>query len=186
MVTHHDFIDERTMIFTPLNEANTKTFKMRNYVHLHRCITTRFNNKTWQENVRYRANNHLPCIYPVPFAIKINKELPPDETLYVIEMNNDTNKIEGVGVIKNHQDFKKHCVYSVPHLNRYCYVGNKYYPRSQINPTWLSEMETLCFKGKGHLKRGQGFTRLPIKSNAMQNVDFLCFSTSTETIDASF
>jgi hypothetical protein len=55
--------------------------------------TTRFSNSTWNENVSFREKyNYKGCIYgsPSQLSCKIDK----DAVLFVIEMNNSTNKIE--------------------------------------------------------------------------------------------
>ena len=71
---------------------------------------TRFNNKTWQEREQWLATNQtryeqiykrpLKCIYGSPREISHTK-IPPEKTILVIEMNNDENKIIGIGEIKN-------------------------------------------------------------------------------------
>jgi len=71
---------------------------------------TRFNNKTWQEYQHWK-NTHqqnyeqiyqrpLKCIYGCPREIS-NKKIPPQAKILVIEMNNDENKIMGIGEIIN-------------------------------------------------------------------------------------
>ena len=62
--------------------------------------STRFNNHTWNENVNYRNKiHHNGCIYGCPQSITI--KIPDDSLLYIFEMNNSLNRIEGIGVIKN-------------------------------------------------------------------------------------
>jgi hypothetical protein len=71
---------------------------------------TRFNNKTWQEREQWLATNRpiyeeiykrpLKCIYGTPREISHTK-IPPQQSILVIEMNNDENKIEGIGIIQN-------------------------------------------------------------------------------------
>ena len=57
-------------------------------------------NKTFQENENYKNNNNLiGCIYGSP--TKISDKILPDTSILVLEMNNSTNKIEGIGYIKN-------------------------------------------------------------------------------------
>ena len=63
------------------------------------CVT-RFNNKTFQENIIYKNNNNLiGTIYGSP--TKISDKILPDTSILVLEMNNSTNKIEGIVYIKN-------------------------------------------------------------------------------------
>ena len=62
--------------------------------------TVRFTNKTYQENLNWKERkNHKGCIYGLDTKItdKINK----GEYIFILEMNNDKNKIMGIGLIKN-------------------------------------------------------------------------------------
>ena len=71
---------------------------------------TRFNNKTWQEYQDWLNTNQqtyeqiyqrpLKCIYGAPREIS-HKKIPPQAKILVIEMNNDENKIMGIGEIIN-------------------------------------------------------------------------------------
>ena len=66
---------------------------------MHICVT-RFDNKTIEENKKWKQqNNEIGCIYGTP--IKITEKILPEEEILVLEMNNSTNKIEGIGIIKN-------------------------------------------------------------------------------------
>jgi hypothetical protein len=63
------------------------------------CIT-RYNNKTWAERIAWlAANPEYACIYKSPVPIK--SDIPYEAPLFVLEMNNDTNQIMGVGRIVN-------------------------------------------------------------------------------------
>ena len=63
-------------------------------------MVTRFNNNTWKENMLWRErNNQKGCIYNSPVYIKDN--IPLKTIIYVIEMNNERNKIMGIGRIIN-------------------------------------------------------------------------------------
>ena len=127
-------------------------------------MVTRFNNITWEENIRWRErNNFQGCIYNSPVHIK--EEIPLMITIYVIEMNNDQNKIMGIGKIINkvYTD-RSYRVYEERNYNRYTYRGKIRIDRKDIESNNLPELEKLekrLFKGKSHLKRGQGITRVP-------------------------
>ena len=59
---------------------------------------TRFNEDTWSQNERWRRqNNYIGSIYNSP--VKIREIIPLLSIIYVIEMNNDINKIMGIGII---------------------------------------------------------------------------------------
>ena len=61
--------------------------------------STRFNNNTYQANCDYRKKNDMPVIYGT--NIKIQSKYDQGSILFVIEMNNDENRIEGIGLIRN-------------------------------------------------------------------------------------
>ena len=121
---------------------------------------TRFNNLTWNENRRWRENeNYKGCIYNTPVNIK--NDIPLQILIYVIEMNNEENKIMGIGRIQNLIcTDKRYKIYSEQNYNRYTYKGNKRIDREDItNNEIIEQLEKELFKGKGHFKRGQGITK---------------------------
>jgi hypothetical protein len=129
-------------------------------------VTSRFNNSTWEENCSFREkHNCTGCIYGSPK--QMTEKIPLNSLLFVVEMNNTTNKIEGIGLIRNllnHE--KKMRVYQIGNYNRYSYQGNYRIDRSILEavcPQILQILEKLVFTGKTHLKRGAGFTRIPEK-----------------------
>lgn len=129
-------------------------------------ITTRFNNDTWKENNIYRSR--LPdysCIYGVPSQMSC--KIAPKDLVFVVEMNNSTNKIEGIGLVRNqiHHD-KYYKIYQSGNYNRYIYKSEYYLDRTYLlshNEEIVSTLDTILFKGKTHLKRGNGFTMLTEK-----------------------
>tara|TARA_E500000178_G_C16948447_1_gene719995 strand:- start:500 stop:982 length:483 start_codon:yes stop_codon:yes gene_type:complete len=131
--------------------------------------TTRFNNVTFMENSRWREkNNWKGCIYPVPKQISNNFLL--NELIFILEMNNDSNKIKGVGLIKNRISKKKYKIYSMQNYNRYIYKSIYRIDRKEMTheeKKVLRILDFLVFKGKTHLKRGQGIIFIPkwIKNN---------------------
>jgi hypothetical protein len=111
---------------------------------------TRFNNKTWQEyqdwkNTNQQAYEHiykrpLKCIYGAPREIS-HKKIPPQAQILVIEMNNDENRIMGIGQIQNQTASEvyrspsavvplanvKFNLFSDRNYTRYIYIGNSHY-----------------------------------------------------------
>jgi hypothetical protein len=117
---------------------------------------TRFNNKTWQEYQTWKSANQqtyeqiyqrpLKCIYGSPREIS-NIKIPPQARILVIEMNNDENKIQGIGIIRNetasevyrpssrptstpgrnNASIKYNHIFSDRNYTRYIYIGNTYY-----------------------------------------------------------
>lgn len=127
-------------------------------------VTTRFNNKTYDENRKYnQLLDNIGCIYGTP--IKIKQTIPLESILYVIEMNNSTNKIEGIGVIINkHVVDKNYRIYEDMDYNRYIYKGSKHISTTEITDEYdkklIYVLEQLLFKGERHCKRAQGITQL--------------------------
>jgi len=119
---------------------------------------TRFNNKTWQENLHYREKNELTgCCYGTP--VLLQEDIPIGAIVYVLEMNNETNKIMGIGLIRNHnRGDKRYCIYSDGNYNRYNYSSDYRIDRTELknNKEFLKRMELLVFKGYTHMKRGHG------------------------------
>jgi len=133
-----------------------------------RLMVTRFNKHTWNENMRWREKNeYMGSIYNSPVYIKDG--IPLLITIYVIEMNNDINKIIGFGKIINkvYTD-RKYNIYEDRNYNRYTYRGNiridieniKKDENDEITEK-MKDLEKRLFKGKWHLKRGQGITQIP-------------------------
>ena len=135
-------------------------------------VTTRFNETTWEENKEYREQHHYECIYSVPK--KNTEEIEDNGVLFVIEMNNSTNKIEGIGLIRNKVQIYRYPVYQDNNFNRFCYIGKYHISRDYIkenNEAFLEVVESLLFKGKSHFKRGTGMTTLTEKMKRKTEMD---------------
>jgi len=126
--------------------------------------TTRFNNETFQQNKNYMKNaNVIGCIYGTPIRLKSN--IPLETPVYVIEMNNETNKIEGIGLINNRTILdKNYRIYNDMDYNRYIYKGHYRLDTSSISDEYFKRviyvLEQLLFKGGRHCKRAHGITNL--------------------------
>ena len=128
-------------------------------------LTTRFTNETWNENQLYmtKTNKKNKMIYSAP--IPISSKIISESFCVVLEMNNDTNEIIGIGLIMNIAHHRKTNVYGDINYNRYSYFTKRRIGRNDFSIQELEMiriLENLCFKGHGHLKRGQGITILPI------------------------
>ena len=112
---------------------------------MERLMATRFNNDTWQQNIRWREkNDYSGCLYNTPVHIKDN--IPLEITIYVIEMNNDKNKIMGIGKLKNYLVIdKKYKVYEERNYNRYTYKGKRRLSREDIPDDLLEKLEKRVF-----------------------------------------
>lgn len=137
-------------------------------------VGTRFNNKTYLENLNFRNRTKWEgCVYGTPKVMPV--KIPTETRVLVLEMNNEENKLEGIGVIENIPIFRRFKIYSDDNYNRLIYKSKKRIDKSlllkSIEDEKLREsyenlfekLELICFKGKGHIKRGNGFTKLPQK-----------------------
>lgn len=141
-------------------------------------MTTRFSNYGIKENRIWRDEHGLntSCIYGAP--VVISHHVPDGAYAFVIEMNNDKNKIEGIGMIKNElceQRYRR--IHADPNSNRYSYQGDYRVDVSQLYQNdgnddnddnddkyykkLICALEMLLFKGKRHSKRSIGITRIP-------------------------
>lgn len=126
---------------------------------------TRFNNETYNENINYRNKYNEIVIYGT--STKIRHIYPIGCLIFVAEMNNETNKVEGIGLIRNQLIYdgnKK--IYNNSDYNRYIYKGNYWLSREDIlrmNNEIITILDNILFKGKSHLKRFSGITILTKK-----------------------
>lgn len=127
-------------------------------------MTSRFNTQTLQENRDFvQKSKSVNCVYCCPDSIA--KHIPVDIILFVLEMNNDTNQIAGVGMVRNHAHMYKYSVYSTSSYNRYIYYGKTHISRenmSEEEERIMKVFDILCFTGNKHMKRGQGLKAFPI------------------------
>lgn len=147
--------------------------------------TTRFTDSTWQENVRYRAlafkEKSTKCIYGSPFTLR--QGIDYDAIVFVLEMNNDQNKIMGIGLIRNHPICGKHRIYKNGNYNRYAFVGVMRIGREDMTPEEeevAKAFDILCFKGSKHMKRGSGINMFSdeILFRCMGTLDLVQFVSS--------
>jgi hypothetical protein len=133
--------------------------------------TTRFNHVTWKENQDFLQTSiadgtlsaKIQCLYPC--SVAIGETVPMSANIFVLEMNNDTNQLMGIGLIKNTiPAFHKYTVYSDDKYNTYVYQGAYHIPREDLGEDELKILRVLehcCFKGKRHQKRMQGIKVFP-------------------------
>ena len=127
---------------------------------MYHIATTRFNNATFAENMAYREKTKEAVLYGS--SIRIHEKYSIGCTMFVFEMNNEKNQIEGIGVIKN-QIFheKRYKIYSESDYNRIIYRGSYWLSRDQLlelDEEIVEIFDKMLFKGKSHLKRQSGIT----------------------------
>jgi len=127
--------------------------------------STRFNNSTLAENLEYRLKTNYACIYCSPQ--RMSPKIKTDSLVFVIEMNNELNQIEGIGLIKNTIKLDKYFkVYENSNFNRYVFKGKYRINREELtryNSRLVEILDNILFKGKTHLKRGSGITTITDK-----------------------
>jgi len=132
--------------------------------------TTRFNNSTWSENQHFLTHSpsdvldpKIKCVYSC--SVVLSGHVPLDSSIFVLEMNNETNQIEGIGLIRHKPPhFRKYHMYSQEKYNEYSYQGAHHIRRADITEDeqihW-KHLETYCFKGRRHQKRMTGIKLFP-------------------------
>ena len=145
--------------------------------------TTRFTNKTWNECSNWiRKRKQSGCIYNS--SNRISDAVPIRAQMFVVEMNNDSNKVMGIGLIRNTLwNSKKVRIYRDHHYNRYCYSGEYRLDRSElleemvviegVKVGLLRLLEVVCFMGSTHSKRNRGISLLPkpVMNNGHVNIE---------------
>jgi hypothetical protein len=143
-------------------------------------LTSRFDNKTAETNRLYRSNYPtIGCIYGSP--TKIASHIPDDAIMMILEMNNDTNRIIGIGLVTNHPNYKGYKVYGNGNYNRNIFRGQFRIDRNDMDEEECEVMkafDVFCFTGNTHLKRGSGLSSFPIeilfRCNSVLNItDYL-------------
>ena len=131
-------------------------------------MITRFNNRTYDEYERFHNELRMELrevgyrIYNTPK--KISEKIELGSVIYVLEMNNDTNHIMGISLLYNlctdHVLCESRRVYNEMNYNRYSYEAIKHKRIDDMNRIRLiEEIEKIVFKGKNHVKRGNGIER---------------------------
>ena len=128
-------------------------------------LTSRFNDATWNENTYYRSMHPgINCIYCSPS--QITESVPIDTVMFILEMNNDKNKIIGLGMVRNHPHINRYTVYSNGNYNRYVFVGKQRIDRDDMSvdeDRIMKVFDILCFTGNKHMKRGNGLQLFPVE-----------------------
>ena len=126
-------------------------------------MTTRFNNSTLNENRTYlKEKENIKCIYCTQY--QVSRDIPLESHMFVLEMNNDTNRICGIGLIRNHHFNYKYSVYQNKAYHRFIYIGHYHIERKAMTveeELLMKYLDQKCFRGNRHLKRGRGLTQFP-------------------------
>jgi hypothetical protein len=95
--------------------------------------------------------------------VPTNEKYSPETHLFVVEMNNTTNQMMGIGLIKNkRQADKTYLVHDISNsscnYNRYIYKGDRRLAREELPEEIIEIFDKILFKGKSHLKRLRGLS----------------------------
>jgi hypothetical protein len=163
----------------PKRKFNIEVYE---YMALSKSVisTTRFNNETYSENKAYREDKNHPfgCIYT---GIQpVSQYIPSNIDIFVLEMNNETNRIMGIGLIRNEPIYNKYKIYQEQKYNVFSYIGNQRIDREDMSleeEQIMKVFDALCFKGKRHLKRLKSLKSFPIDMlyNCRHVVDLVDF-----------
>ena len=124
--------------------------------------TSKFTTETYKENVDFKKKNDRESFIMLTRMTHIPSVIKPNAGIFILEMNNEKNEIEGIGIIKN---IPRRCeewgvrIYNDDYYNSFLYVGKYHITRKNIlsdtnNIKPLKLLENLVFKGSHHLKRG--------------------------------
>jgi len=137
--------------------------KLKKIPRSHYIMTSRFNSENHSEMLNYCVRHgKIGCIYGS--YCEISFTVMPNAIMFILEMNNDKNRIMGIGMVRNVLTEKRHSIYNEGSFNIYTYSGAKRIDRSAMTPDendLIEELEKTCFKGKTHQKRCRGITLFP-------------------------
>jgi hypothetical protein len=147
-------------------KLNKKNILQINASNMFTIVSTRFTNITWEENIQYRFTHGIKgCIYGSPQ--EMSPKILYDSMVFVVEMNNNKNRIEGIGLIRNKVFLDKYYkIYDDGNYNRYVYKSDYHIDRDTLiryNEMLVNALDYILFKGYTHLKRGSGFTTITEK-----------------------
>ena len=149
--------------------------------------TTRFNTETLQQNCEWRRWHQKmdECVYGSPIPMK--HAVRENAWMIVLEMQNDANKIAGIGLVKNSPNLpgvpiphnsgsngggggalKPSSVYKCGNYNRFIYQGayridllSNEFRLTREEQIVIKMLELALFYGPNHSKRGKGICELP-------------------------
>lgn len=163
MISEENENDDEARAKIARNKRIRDLVKINRVPKKHYLMTTRFNDKSHGEMLTYcNKIKGLKCIYGVPK--EISDYVVKDSIMFVLEMNNERDQIEGIGMVKNTAFPSRYGVYEDGNYNRFSYLGKARIDRCDMTEeenTILTALDIICFKGKCHLKRSHGITIFP-------------------------
>ena len=142
------------------NNHNNKTTKTTT-TNMINILLYKHTNKTFSELSAWRQKkNRMGTCYNIEY--KLQKYMPDDKSpIFVMDINNDKNKIEGIGVIYKSKPKKmyRYNIYSVQETNRYSYKTPYYILRDELlqlnakSDLCIHFLEYILFYGYRNAKR---------------------------------
>lgn len=146
---------------TPWTKADEKKLNVSLRSTTETLCTTRFNNKTYAENKIGRKRLNVECFYANPSSLKGTK------MMYVLELNVEENKIMGIGKVPNVLNGDVYQIYEDESYNKRYFSGvhriNLEDLKTEEEKQLIVTLEGICFRGRGHLKRGHRMLCFPKK-----------------------
>jgi hypothetical protein len=147
-------------------------------------MTTRFNTETWKQHREFMdmgsAGKGVHACYCSPMGISSHivdaacSASPgpisgPNSNvngikLLVLEMHNDLNTIMGIGAVFARSHYRRYSMYVDDKYNVCAFVGPYRIARTEMTEKeeiMMVMLDTLCFRGKRHMKRLRGLTLFP-------------------------
>ena len=169
-----------------VNKLSKFCVKITNIGNVFDIYTTRFTTDTYFQNQRFKDRlGWNGSLYSTMLTFPQNT---PDKMIFILDMNNTTNKVVGIGLVLNKLSKDQSLdIYDNPSFNNYVYK-TKYYIQlidiSQrgkyhdfVEKSWgdyiEKEFEACLFYGKGHLKRGGSFMCFPRKLLQEKHIIFI-------------
>ena len=124
------------------------------------CVT-RYNSWTFQELERFKESNMMNDKTLYTCEKHMASTICPTKILFVMEMNNTTNKIMGFGLVKNFPNKNKYNIHEETKYNQVTYKSNYHIHLNQIQledheAEFIENIfEKTLFYGKSNLKRGK-------------------------------
>jgi|UniRef100_A0A6C0IPP3 ribosomal protein L34E len=120
-----------------------------------------FDNKTYLENEKWKSRkNFTGCVYGLQQFLP--DTIPYESDVFMIDMNNETNQIIGVGLIKKkYIPQNRSRIYENEDFNRFVIKSPFYRNRKfliDLDKSIVEFLENILFKGYSHLKRTSNMT----------------------------
>jgi len=152
--------------------------KLKKEIRSHYIMTSRFSTNNHAEMRDYCKKKNFDCIYGS--YTPISSTIPLNSIMFVLEMNNEKNRIEGIGLARNLLSTNPHYIYTEEAYNTFTYIGTKHIARGDMTPeedSVIDMFDYMCFKSKQHLKRGRGITLFPVDylENLKEKIDMYDF-----------